>query len=87
LPGSSSVALSHKPVEPSDLTSEKESHIVGTLRNSFGTAGASFTNLLEASGLPKTTFYNALNALVRKGLLVNLGTPSRTRYVIAADQE
>jgi hypothetical protein len=87
LPGLSSLAWSHGPVRPSDLTSESESHLLATLRDSFETSGASSTTLRDVSGLTKPTFYRALKALLTKGLIVNTGTKARTCYVLAGYQE
>jgi hypothetical protein len=87
LPGSSSLAWYQGPVVPSDLTAESEYQLLATLRDSFGTSGASTTELRDVSGLAKETFYRARKALVNKGLIVNIGSKARTRYVLAADQE
>jgi hypothetical protein len=87
LPGSSSLAWYQGPVVPSDLTAESEYQLLATLRDSFGTSGASSTELRDVSGLAKETYYRARKALVNKGLIVNIGTVARTRYVIAFGQE
>jgi DNA-binding IclR family transcriptional regulator len=69
------------------IASQSELNLLTTLRNSFGTTGASSSKLLDASGIPKTSFYRALNALVTKGSVVNIGTKTRTHYVLAADMQ
>ena len=47
--------------------------------------GASSSALLKACELSSSTFYYALNALVRKGEVVNQGSAKRTFYVLAGD--
>lgn len=83
----SSAAMSHDPVELSTITRESEFQLLALLRDSFGTTGASSTELRETADLPKTTFHRALNALVSKGLIVNTGSKSRTRYIVTNTEE
>ncbi|WP_314612467.1 AAA family ATPase [Streptomyces stackebrandtii] len=59
-----------------------ETKIVGALRDSFGTTSATGPQLLEASEVPKSTFYRSLNALVERGVIVNIGSRSRPRYAL-----
>ncbi|MDO0938661.1 AAA family ATPase [Streptomyces sp. DG2A-72] len=59
-----------------------ETTILETLRDSFGTTSATGPQLLEASEVPKSTFYRCLNALVSRGAVTNLGTRNRPRYAI-----
>ncbi len=80
-------AMSHDPVGLTDVTTESETQIVAVLRDSFGTTGASSTVLRETTGLPKTTFYRSVSALVRRGVITNAGTQTRTCYVLADTEE
>jgi hypothetical protein len=86
-PGMSSVAYCQDPVAVTDLTQESEAHVLAVLWQLFGSTGASATALLKASELPERSFYRVRESLVNKGLIVNLGTAARTRYVAAGYQE
>ncbi|MDO0937140.1 AAA family ATPase [Streptomyces sp. DG2A-72] len=66
---------------------ESEETVLHTLRDCFGTTSATGTKLLEESGLKKSTFYRALNALLRKGLVQNIGTQKRPVYALPKGQE
>jgi hypothetical protein len=81
-PAGESVKLSHDPVGLTEITTDSESHLLATLRDSFRTTGCAGTELRETSKQPKSTFYRALNALVSKGLVVNAGTETRPRYML-----
>ncbi len=70
------------PMGALDLRTESESKILATL-DLFGTSGASATTLLGATGQPKSTFHWALHKLVKDGRVQNLGTRTRTCYVLA----
>ena len=89
LPGQprTGAAMSHDPVGLTDVTTESETQIVAVLRDSFGTTGASSTVLRETTGLPKTTFYRSVSALVRRGVITNAGTQTRTCYMLADPEE
>jgi hypothetical protein len=68
-------------------TIEEENESVATLLShvwdSFSeTPPAPASDLREAAGLPKATFYRALNTLVARGLLVKEGSDARPRYRI-----
>ncbi|WP_158102439.1 helicase RepA family protein [Streptomyces africanus] len=52
------------------------------LRDNFGTTSATGPQLQEVSGIPKSSFYRALNALVTTGRVRNIGTQSRPRYAL-----
>jgi hypothetical protein len=82
-----SVYYSHEAVVVSDLMTEAETKLLGSLRESFGSDGASASQLLKVSGLPEQTFYRARKALVNKGIIANIGSASRTRYVLTEGQE
>lgn len=80
---SSAVLESHSVADELFERPASESTLMRTMRDSFGTTGATSTQLREVSGLPKTTFHRALNALVCKGELVNQGTLRRPLYVLS----
>jgi hypothetical protein len=61
-----------------------EQKIMATMRDLFGTNGASGTVLRDSVGLTRTTYYRALNQLVSAGQLVNEGTPRRQHYMLPA---
>jgi hypothetical protein len=65
-----------------DLTSASENTILKALLDLFGTTGASATSLRETTGLAKSTFHWALNRLVKDGRVQNIGTKTRTCYVL-----
>lgn len=54
--------------------------ILAIMREVFAGISASPSQLIDASGLPKTTTYRALSSLVIEGMLVNTGTNNRPRY-------
>lgn len=64
-----SAILSHEAVGIDLQTRSSEDRILTVLWDSFGTDGASKTELREAADLPKTTYYRAVNELLRRGLI------------------
>ncbi len=68
-PIGASAVVSHDAVGLSSLMTDSERDILATLRDQFGTQGTSTTRLLEATGIPKATFYRALSTLKTKGLI------------------
>jgi AAA domain len=65
-----------------DEASPAELDLLATLGSTFGSNGASSSQLLKVCGLPDRTFYRALKTLVERGRVRNAGTVSRTRYVL-----
>jgi hypothetical protein len=59
---------------------QSEEAILSTLRELFGSTGASASALMKASELAESSFYRALKALVNKGLVVNTGAGRRSHY-------
>jgi hypothetical protein len=59
---------------------ESERRLAGVLWDSFGTTGASSTDLREVAGMPKSSFYRALNSLLARGVVFNDGTDKRPLY-------
>jgi AAA domain len=76
------VAVTEDEAPPAEL------ELLATLGSTFGSNGASASQLLKVSGMADRTFYRALKGLVERGLLRNAGTATRTRYVAvpAVDQ-
>lgn len=68
----------------SGAATESEMALLTVLR-SFGTGGASKTELRDASGQSKTTYYRSVNALVSKGLVDECKQGKSTRYFPAMD--
>jgi hypothetical protein len=79
----SATVQSHDGVGLAEELSASEQTILGTLRDLFGTDGASGSRLFEVAGLAKTSYYRALKGLVAAGVLVNIGNQKRTHYVLA----
>ena len=64
-----SAILSHEAVGIAGFTTESEHHVLTVLRDSFGNRGATRTELRDAAGQPKSTWYRSINVLVSKGLV------------------
>jgi AAA domain len=64
-----------------------EQGVIDILRGVFGATGASGSRLLEVCGQPKSTFYWALNRLTETGRVVNVGSKTRTHYLLAEHVE
>lgn len=84
--GDSAVLQSHHGVGLTDELARSEQAILAVMRDSFGTTGTSSSTLRDAVELPKSSFYRALNALVAKGLLRNVGTTKRPFYVLPGSE-
>ena len=63
-----------------------EARLLATLVG-FGEDGAFTTALMDAAGLPKTTFYRTLNGLVDRGDIERQKAGTRTRYIATAEAE
>jgi hypothetical protein len=63
-----------------------EARLLATLVG-FGEDGASTTALMDAAGLPKTTFYRTLNGLVDSGDIERRRQGNRTQYLPCVDAE
>ncbi|MFH8343764.1 AAA family ATPase [Streptomyces sp. NPDC018045] len=68
---------------PLDVTRSEET-LLATMRESFGTTGATGPQLFEVCDVPKSTFYRSLNSLLGRGALVNIGTEKRAHYKLPA---
>lgn len=73
---------SHDGVGLDEEMSASEQKIIGVLRESFGTTGASGSKLFDVAGIPKTSYYRALNRLVTNGAVRNVGTRKRPHYEV-----
>ncbi|MEV6912814.1 AAA family ATPase [Amycolatopsis sp. NPDC051071] len=82
-PVGGSLILSQSAVGIAALTRSSEHSLLTVLRDSFGTRGATKTELREASDLPKTTYYRAVNELVSKGLVVERKEGRSTIYTLS----
>lgn len=66
-----------------EYLTDSQNRIRTALRESFGSDGASASVLLKTSGVPESTFYRALKALVSDGWVTVTGTEKRPRYAVA----
>ncbi|MFG2021102.1 AAA family ATPase [Actinomadura geliboluensis] len=80
--GPSAVLESQTGMGLAEELSNSEAAILEAMRDSFGTTGASGATLRDVTDIPKTSFYRALNLLVKKGMLENTGTDKRPFYVL-----
>jgi predicted transcriptional regulator len=84
-PLGSSAILSHEAVGFDLQTRSSEDRILTVLWDSFGTDGATKTELRDAADLPRTTYYRAVNELLRRGL-INEHKQGRSKiYTLAKD--
>ncbi len=79
-PVTSCVVDSHHPRASRDEATGSEAALFTVARDSYGTTGATSAALREASVLPKSSFYRALNALAERGDLINRGNTKRPRW-------
>ena len=70
-----------------DEANPAELDLLATLGSTFGSNGASASQLLKVSAMAEWTFYRALKGLVDRGLVRNAGTAARTRYVVVKPVE
>jgi hypothetical protein len=70
-----------------DETGPDEAALLDLLGSTFGSNGASSSQLLKTSDMADRTFYRSLKRLVERGLISNAGTPNRTRYVVVSKAE
>ena len=82
-PLADSCILSHEAVGILSQLTASENELLTVLWDSFGTGGATKTELKEASDMPKSSYYRTINALVSKGKVVATKEGRSTRYVSA----
>ncbi len=70
---------------PAEQVSKQQAKLIAVLRESFSHNGATATQLQECSGLSKSTVYNALNVLLNRGLIKNIGTAKRAHYMLTGE--
>lgn len=80
-----SAILSHEAVGIAGFTTESEHHVLTVLRDSFGNRGATKTELHDAAGQPRSTWYRVINALVTKGLVRETREGRSTVYTLPGD--
>ncbi|MGW6785389.1 bifunctional DNA primase/polymerase [Streptomyces sp. NPDC054987] len=82
-PVGQSVVLVARSVMPGgDEMTKNEETILAAMRDSFETTSATATNLIEVTDVPKASVYRALNSLVNRGSLRNIGTEKRPIYAL-----
>jgi hypothetical protein len=86
IPEADSLVLQHDDgfTRPSDLT-DSQKQLLETFREAFSESGATKRELLDASGLPRSTFYHALNALKRSGDVIVDGKGDRAIHSLASN--
>ncbi|GAA3738009.1 hypothetical protein HDA32_005361 [Spinactinospora alkalitolerans] len=80
--GAGAVLQSHSGVGLAEELAGAERKLLDVMRDSFGTTGATGTQLRDASEASKSSFYRALNGLLKKGLLRNTGTDKSPFYTL-----
>lgn len=84
VPHGDSVALEAAPSHAvTGVSTGAAGALLAFIRDTFGTTGATKTELKTTCGLPTSTFYRALNALVKDGVLIPTGPQSRPVYALA----
>ncbi|MFD6889112.1 AAA family ATPase [Streptomyces sp. NPDC059957] len=84
-PVGQSVVLAARSMTPSgDEMTKNEEVILAAMRDSFETTSATATNLMAVTDVPKASVYRALNSLVNRGSLRNIGTEKRPIYALPA---
>ncbi|MEJ7633847.1 AAA family ATPase [Aeromicrobium sp.] len=68
------------------VATESQIRLIDTLRRTFPN-GASTTQLQEASGLKKSTFYRARTELMEAGHVIDTGTKSRPHFELVKSHE
>lgn len=83
--GESCVLRSHGGDGTSEELLASETQLLKAAWDSCGTEGLATSNLLEVSGLAKSSFYRAKKVLVNKGALVNVGTTRQPRWAVGEE--
>ncbi len=86
-PLAASCILSHEDVGILSQLTASEDDLLTVLWDSFGTTGATKTELKEAADMPKSTYYRTINALVDKGKVVRQQEGRSTRYTAAVHDD
>lgn len=79
-PTGNSLVLTASDLGSNAARSEAQQQIITELRQSFGSNGASSTQLLKTTGIPERSFYRELKALVDAYAVAKVGTLARPRY-------
>lgn len=64
---------------------DAEVSLLAAARQFAGSDGLPPSTLIKVSGMAERSFYNARKTLLSRGLLVNLGTDNRPRYIAASE--
>jgi hypothetical protein len=83
-PLAGSAVLSNEGIGIDHLTRSSEDRILTVLDTCFGQNGATKTELRDAAELPRSTYYWAVNELLRKGLVIEHKEGRSTVYTLAA---
>lgn len=81
-PTGNSLVLTASDLGSNAARSEAQQQIITELRQSFGSNGASSTQLLKTTGIPERSFYRELKALVDAHSVAKVGTLARPRYFV-----
>ncbi|MFG2145530.1 AAA family ATPase [Streptomyces sp. NPDC048696] len=66
-----------------ETSTGSEAEILALLRDAFEATGASVTQLKESCDLSRATLYRAVNALLKRGAIRNIGSERAPRYLPA----
>lgn len=80
--GSSAIISATGPWDQSTVHDGAESDLIKVMRDHFGTLPASTSDLIEVSGMAKTTFHRARRVLVSRGVIRDVGTAARPRWIL-----
>lgn len=81
-PAGSSIVLTATGADAvADMTNHQNA-IIDALRQSFGSVGASSSQLLKVTEISERTFYRELKSLVDRGSVIRSGTEARPRYFL-----
>ncbi|WP_413753068.1 AAA family ATPase [Streptomyces sp. R-74717] len=80
----SAILASRSATPDGEEISGNEEKILRAMRESFETTSASAAQLIEVSGVPRASAYRALNSLVKRSAIRNIGTEKRPIYSLPA---
>ncbi len=78
--GDSAALYCHSGAPDEGDLAKSEAALLEAVMGAAGSDGLSTTALLKVSELPDTTFYRARKTLLRRGLIINVGTGKAPRY-------
>ncbi|NGO48302.1 AAA family ATPase [Streptomyces ureilyticus] len=84
--GASAVLHSSNAFDPAHVNmteaADSERAVLDAMRDTFGTTSATTAQLIEVTGLPKSTVYWAVNSLHARGAVRNIGTKARQKWAL-----